>query len=87
MAKRQQVILKDPEYKEIQRAARSRHMSIAEWVRQALVLARCQLLNREVKTFALPYGAYNDAVLMGFSGARPAGDTAAGRIWGGIRSH
>jgi hypothetical protein len=35
-----QVILKDPEYREIQRAARSRHMSIAEWVRQALALAR-----------------------------------------------
>ncbi len=42
MAKRLQVILKDPEYREIQRVARSRHMSIAEWVRQALVLARRQ---------------------------------------------
>jgi hypothetical protein len=40
MAKRLQVILKDPEYREIQRVARSRHMSIAEWVRQALDLAR-----------------------------------------------
>ncbi len=40
MAKRLQVILQDPEYREIQRAARSRHMSIAEWVRQALELAR-----------------------------------------------
>src|ERR1700756_1234203 len=40
MAKRLQVIMKDPEYREIQRAARSRHMSIAEWVRQALELAR-----------------------------------------------
>jgi hypothetical protein len=36
MGKRLQVILKDPEYREIQRAARSRHMSIAAWVRQAL---------------------------------------------------
>jgi len=36
------VILKDPEYKEIQRAARSRRMSIAEWARQALDLARRQ---------------------------------------------
>ncbi len=34
------MILKDPEYREIQRVARSRHMSIAEWVRQALALAR-----------------------------------------------
>ena len=40
MAKRLQVILQDPEYREVQRAARSRHMSIAEWVRQALTQAR-----------------------------------------------
>ena len=40
MAKRLQVILQDPEYREVQRAARARHMSIAEWVRQALALAR-----------------------------------------------
>jgi len=40
VAKRLQVILKDPEYRAIQRVARSRHMSIAEWVRQALELAR-----------------------------------------------
>lgn len=40
MAKRLQVILQDVEYREVQRAARSRHMSIAEWVRQALALAR-----------------------------------------------
>jgi len=40
VAKRLQVILKDPEYREIQRVARSRRMSIAEWVRQALDLAR-----------------------------------------------
>jgi len=42
MSKRLQVILKDPEYREIQRAARSRRMSIAEWVRQALASARRQ---------------------------------------------
>lgn len=40
MAKRLQVILQDPEYREVQRAARSRHMSIAQWVRQALEMAR-----------------------------------------------
>lgn len=40
MTKRLQVILQDPEYREIQRAARSRQMSIAEWVRQALAHAR-----------------------------------------------
>lgn len=42
MSKRLQVILKDPEYREIQRAARSCRMSIAGWVRQALVGARRQ---------------------------------------------
>ena len=40
MAKRLQVILQDPEYREIQRAARARQMTIAEWVRQALAHAR-----------------------------------------------
>jgi hypothetical protein len=40
MAKRLQVILQDPEYREIQHMARSRSMSLAEWVRQALDLAR-----------------------------------------------
>jgi hypothetical protein len=40
MTKRLQVILQDPEYREIQKIARSRRMSIAEWVRQALALAR-----------------------------------------------
>ena len=40
MAKRLQVILRDAEYREIKRAARSRQMSIAEWVRQALAHAR-----------------------------------------------
>jgi len=42
MPKRLQVILKDPDYREIQRVARSRHMSLAEWVRQALDSARRQ---------------------------------------------
>jgi hypothetical protein len=37
---RLQVILQDPDYREIQRMARSRHMSIAAWVRQALDRAR-----------------------------------------------
>jgi hypothetical protein len=40
MAKRLQVILKDPEYREIKRIARARRLSIAEWVRGALDLAR-----------------------------------------------
>ena len=40
MSKRLQVILKDPEYRELQRAARSRGISVAAWVRQALEKAR-----------------------------------------------
>ena len=40
MAKRLQVILQDPEYREIQRAARARRMTIAAWVREALGHAR-----------------------------------------------
>ncbi|HKW56157.1 MAG TPA: hypothetical protein VJN42_02275 [Candidatus Acidoferrum sp.] len=42
MSKRLQVILRDPEYREIQKAARSQRMSLAEWVRQALSLARAR---------------------------------------------
>ena len=34
------MIVQDPDYREIQRMARSRQMSVAEWVRQALDLAR-----------------------------------------------
>ena len=40
MAKRLQVILQDPEYREIQRAASAQRMTIAAWVRQALAMAR-----------------------------------------------
>ena len=42
MAKRLQVILQDVEYREIQRMAKTRRMSLAEWVRQALDAARRQ---------------------------------------------
>ncbi len=40
MTKRLQVLLQDRDYKDIQRMARSKNMSIAEWVRQALEAAR-----------------------------------------------
>ena len=40
MSKRLQVILQDSEYREIQRVARLRRMTVAEWVRQALAAAR-----------------------------------------------
>ncbi len=50
MARRLQVIVQDQEYREIQRAARSRRMSIAEWVRQALVQARRSERSREAES-------------------------------------
>ena len=42
MSKRLQVILQDSVYREIRRVARARRMTIAEWVRHALDLARRQ---------------------------------------------
>ncbi len=36
MTKRMQVLLEDAEYRRLQRIARRRHMTLAEWVRQAL---------------------------------------------------
>jgi hypothetical protein len=48
MAKRLQVILQDPEYREIQRIARLRRMSIAEWVRRALDAARRREPSKEI---------------------------------------
>ncbi|HEY3204486.1 MAG TPA: ribbon-helix-helix protein, CopG family [Thermoanaerobaculia bacterium] len=40
MSKRLQVLLEEPELREIQRLARRQHMTVAEWVRQALRTAR-----------------------------------------------
>jgi hypothetical protein len=40
MSKRLQVLLDEPELLEIQRIARKERMTVAEWVRQALRLAR-----------------------------------------------
>ncbi len=40
MTKRLQVLIEDRDYREIQLVARSRRMTIAEWVRQSLDLAR-----------------------------------------------
>lgn len=42
MSKRLQVLLDEAEWREIQRAARARRVTVAEWVRQALRLARRQ---------------------------------------------
>ena len=40
MAKRLQVLLDELEFREIQRTAKAQHMTVAEWVRQALRVAR-----------------------------------------------
>jgi hypothetical protein len=40
VAKKLQLLLRDSEFREIRRTARSQGMSVAEWVRQALDLAR-----------------------------------------------
>ena len=40
MSKRLQVLLDEPEWREVQRAARARQTTVAEWVRQALRAAR-----------------------------------------------
>jgi len=40
MSKRLQVLLDEPELREIQRIARAQSMTVAEWVRQALRQAR-----------------------------------------------
>lgn len=40
MSKRLQVLLDEPELREIQRIARAQSMTLAEWVRQALRQAR-----------------------------------------------
>ena len=42
MTKRLQVLLEESELREMQRLARAEHMTLAEWVRQALRKARRQ---------------------------------------------
>ena len=42
MTKRLQVLLDEPEWREVQRAARARRLTVAEWVRQALRAARSE---------------------------------------------
>ena len=40
MSKRLQVLLDEPEWREVQRAARAQRLTVAAWVRQALRAAR-----------------------------------------------
>ena len=42
MSKRLQVLLDEREWREVQRAARASHATVAEWVRQALRAARAR---------------------------------------------
>ena len=42
MTKRLQVLLDEPEWREVKRAARARRLTVAEWVRQALRAARSE---------------------------------------------
>jgi hypothetical protein len=42
MSRRLQVLLDEPEWREIQRAARAHQMTVAEWVRQALRAPRAR---------------------------------------------
>jgi hypothetical protein len=67
MAKRLQVLIDDSEYREIRRIARSRHLSIAEWVRSVLALARREepLVNTSKKL---------DAVRVAVHHSFPTGD-------------
>jgi hypothetical protein len=48
MSKRLQVLLDEAEYSEIQRIARRRRLTVAEWVRQALRYARSREPERGV---------------------------------------
>ena len=48
MTKRLQVLLDEPEWREVKRAARARRLTVAEWVRQALRAARRQEPSRDL---------------------------------------
>lgn len=66
MTKRMQVLLEDAEYRRIQRIAKRHHMTLAEWVRQALRAAAREepegdtgkklAVVREAATHAYPSG-------------------------------
>lgn len=47
MSKRLQVLLPESELRELRRIARRHHMTVAEWVRQALRLARRVMPSRD----------------------------------------
>jgi len=69
MSKRLQVLLDEPEFREVQRAAHSKRMTVAEWVRQVLRAAR----KREPEGDA---AKKLEAVRAGARHAFPTGDIA-----------
>ncbi len=48
MTKRLQVLLEDPEWRAVQKAARAERMTVAEWVRQTLRAARAERTTGDV---------------------------------------
>lgn len=50
MTKRLQVLLDEPEWREVQRAARAERTTVAEWVRKALRAARKARSSADVDT-------------------------------------
>jgi hypothetical protein len=50
MSKRLQVLLEEPEWKEIRRSARAQRMTVAEWVRQTLRAARQERSTKDPET-------------------------------------
>lgn len=67
MSKRLQVLLDESEWREVQRAARAGRLTIAEWVRRALRLARRQEPSGDLHRKL-------DAVRAGALHAFPSGD-------------
>ena len=63
MAKRLQVLLDEPEWRELQRAARAEKTTVAEWVRRALRQAR---LGRSAKDADQKLAAIEAAARHGF---------------------
>ena len=62
MTKRLQVLLDEPEWREIQKAARAERMTVAEWVRQTLRSARraVSTANIDVKLGAIRTAARHE---------------------------
>lgn len=67
MSKRLQVLLRDDEYREIEKIARQKRLTVSEWARQVLRAARQQ---EPLGSAERKFGAVRAALRHGF----PAGD-------------